>query len=214
MSAKIESLRIGPEKNFTYFIFCEATGECGLIDPAFDFDRVATWVRKITFSDTPKVKYLLATHGHWDHAGGFNQMLGIFPKAEVVAHLSEKTRLEQLGVVLNKPLKDNEEFKIGEVVVKALHTPGHTEGGCCYIVENQIFTGDTLFVGQCGRTDLAGGSDSELFNSLQKLKTLPPELTVRPGHDYGLTPMSTLETEIRMNPTMKANTLKEFVDLP
>ena len=77
----------------------------------------------------------------------------------------EEKRLKEAGIPCHIRLRDGEIFNIGEVKVQALHSPGHTEGGCCYWVENQIFTGDTLFVGQCGRTDLEGGSDAELFEA-------------------------------------------------
>jgi hydroxyacylglutathione hydrolase len=210
--AIIDSLRIGPEKNFTYLIACAKTGDAGLIDPSFDFDRVIEWAKK--HSDKIKIKYLIATHGHWDHAGGFPEMLKRIPDAQVVCHEAEVQRLKNAKIPCHVALKDGEEFKIGEISVKGLHTPGHTEGGCCYLVEDQCFSGDTLFVGQCGRTDLEGGSDEKLFTSLNKLKNLPAETLVRPGHDYGVTPTSTIERESRTNPTMLATSLIAFRNLP
>jgi len=208
VKAIIDSLRIGPEKNFTYLIACPKTKKAALIDPAFDFDRVIEWVKR----HDPKleIEYLIATHGHWDHAGGFPEMLKRVPKAQVVVHALEERRLQNANIPVHKKLKDGEIFKVGEVEVKALHSPGHTEGGCCYLVEDQIFTGDTLFVGQCGRTDLEGGSDEKLFSSLNRLKSLDGEILVRPGHDYGKTPTSTMASEVSSNPTMKAKTLEEF----
>jgi hydroxyacylglutathione hydrolase len=211
--ARLESLRIGPEKNFCYAIVCPETSDAALIDPAFEFDRVLTWLKSLSTKPV-KLKYLIATHGHWDHAGGFPDMLERVPDAKVVAAEGEASRLKKAGIDLDVPLKDGQELKVGNVIVRALNTPGHTEGGCCYLVENQIFTGDTLFVGQCGRTDLEGGSDELLFASLQKLKSLPGTLIVRPGHDYGSTPTSTIANEIRSNPTMAARTLREFIALP
>lgn len=211
MKAIIDSLRIGPEKNFTYLIACPTTKKAALIDPSFDFDRVIDWVKE----HDPKLKidYLIATHGHRDHAGGFPEMLKRLPQALVVVHEDEENRLKKLKIPVHKKLKDGEVFKIGEVEVKAIHSPGHTEGGCCYLVENQCFTGDTLFVGQCGRTDFEGGSDEALFKSLNRLKTLDGETIVRPGHDYGITPISTIANEIKTNPTMMAKNLNEFINL-
>jgi hydroxyacylglutathione hydrolase len=212
MTAIIDSLRIGPEKNFTYLIACPTTKKAALIDPAFEFDRVIEWVKE----HDPKleIEYLIATHGHWDHAGGFPEMLKRIPTAKVVVHEDEEKRLQKAKIPIHKKLKDGEVFNIGNIKVKALHTPGHTEGGCCYIVENQIFTGDTLFVGQCGRTDREGGSDEKLFSSLNRLKTLDGEILVRPGHDYGITPTSTIAKEMATNPTMKVKTVAEFKALP
>lgn len=211
----VESLRIGPEKNFCYLILCPETFEGALVDPSFEFDRVLEWVR--TFGKPgrePHIRFFIATHGHWDHAGGFPEMLKRLPQAKVVAHENEKKRLSKAGIPLHLALKDNEEFHVGNMTIRALHTPGHTEGGCCYLMGSQVITGDTLFVGQCGRTDLEGGSDEALFQSLQRLKTLPPETIVRPGHDYGRTPQSTIGNEMATNPTMKAKTVREFVSLP
>ena len=211
-NAIINSLHIGPEKNFTYLIACPITGEAALIDPAFEFDRVLKWVD--TQGKNLKVKYLLATHGHYDHSGGFPEMLKRVPDAKVVAQADEELRLKRDKIPLHIRLKDGETFQVGKVTVKGLHTPGHTIGGCCYVVENQVFTGDTLFVGLVGRTDLDGGSIEDLFESLGKLKTLPPEMIVRPGHDYGKSPTSTIGDEIRTNPAMMAETLKDFEDVP
>jgi hydroxyacylglutathione hydrolase len=208
----IASLHIGPEKNFTYLIACPTTGDAALIDPAFEFDRVLDWVKEQ--GKNLKVKYLLATHGHRDHSGGFPEMLKRLPDAKVVAQKDEEKRLQKTKIPLDIKLKDGEEFKVGKVTVKALHTPGHTEGGCCYIVEDQIFTGDTLFVGYVGRTDFEGGSNEELFKSLARLKTLPKTMIVRPGHDYGVRPTSTIGDEMKTNPAMMASTLTEFEAVP
>jgi hydroxyacylglutathione hydrolase len=216
--AIIDAIRIGPEKNFSYLILCRETGVAGLVDASFEFDRVIAWAQsfqsKLTGGGALKVKYLLATHGHWDHAGGFPEMQNRIKDAKIIAHESETARLAKSKMKNDIPLKDNEVFRIGNVEVKALHTPGHTEGGCCYLVEDQLFSGDTLFIGQCGRTDLPGGDDRLLFSSLQRLKTLPPQTIVRPGHDYGPTPQSTIEHEIRTNPTLQAKNLEEFKSLP
>ena len=144
MDAVISSLRIGPEVNFCYIILCPETNQCGLIDPSFEFDRVIEWVKTFNPKDPPTVKYLIATHGHRDHAGGFPQMLERIPHAKVVAHEKEEERLKKINVPLHLSLRDEEEFQIGNIRIMALHTPGHTEGGCCYKLGNQIFTGDTL----------------------------------------------------------------------
>jgi hydroxyacylglutathione hydrolase len=216
-SAIIESLRIGPEKNFCYLLLCPETGRAGLIDAAFEFDRVTAWAhsyKKQAKSGAVKIQYLIATHGHWDHAGGFPEMQARLPDTQIVAHEAEALRLRKAGINLDLPLKDGQVFNIGKVDVRAMHTPGHTEGGCCYLVENQLFSGDTLFVGQCGRTDLPGGDDELLFKSLQRLKDLPGETIVRPGHDYGSAPQSTIAHELATNATLKARTLDEFKALP
>ena len=213
MKAFIDSLRIGPEKNFTYMIMCPETFETALIDPAFECQRVAQWVQKNSHNQA-KMKYLLATHGHWDHSGGMNEMLKFFPEAYVTAHQNEEKRLKEQGIDQKIKTTDGQKLKLGNSEITCLHTPGHTEGGCSYLIDDQLFTGDTLFIGQCGRTDLSGGSDADLFKSLQKLKHLDGNLIVRPGHDYGPKPYDKLSEEIKTNPTLRARSLEEFSSLP
>lgn len=211
--AFIAALRIGPEKNFCYMIMCTETFETALIDPAFDYDHIVTWVSENS-KDKATVSYLLATHGHWDHARGMNKMLKFYPAAKVVAHKLEEKRCGELEVLLDLKVSDQDVLKLGRLNIRCIHLPGHTEGGLGYQVGDQIFTGDTLFIGQCGRTDLSGGSDKKLFESLQKLKELDPQLIVRPGHDYGPKPMTTLLEQCKTNPTMLAKNLAEFTALP
>ena len=98
-------------------------------------------------------------------------------------------------------LKDSEVLKIGNLKIKILHTPGHTPGSVCYLVNGNLFTGDTLFVGDVGRSDLAGGSFETLLQSIkEKIIVLPKDTKIWPGHDYGETPFSTLSWEMKENP--------------
>ena len=98
-------------------------------------------------------------------------------------------------------VEDGDELSFGNLKMKFIHTPGHTPGGCCVLIDGNLFTGDTLFVGAVGRTDLPGGSFKQLIKSLQHLvKTLPPDTVVWPGHDYGDQPRSTLRREAETNP--------------
>jgi glyoxylase-like metal-dependent hydrolase (beta-lactamase superfamily II) len=98
-------------------------------------------------------------------------------------------------------VQDGDELSFGNLKMKFIHTPGHTPGGCCILIDGNLFTGDTLFVGAVGRTDLPGGSFKQLIQSLQDLvKTLPPDTVVWPGHDYGDRPRSTLRREAETNP--------------
>ncbi len=215
--AIVKAIPIGPEKNFCYFIMCVQTKQCVLIDPAFEVPRL------LKFVDDQEATLVgaLVTHGHWDHAGGIPELIGLRP-TPVYGGTHEVSRLQKNNIVLDHPLNNEQVFKVGNLSIQALHTPGHTEGGCCYLLldENRglerakLFSGDTLFVRQCGRTDLPGGSDEKLFESLQRLKELPDSVLVMPGHDYGPTPNSPLGVEKRKNPTMLAASLAEFRALP
>lgn len=212
MTPIIDSLRIGPEKNFCYLILCPKTHQAALIDPSFEFDRVIKWVK--SKDDQAEIAFLIATHGHWDHAGGFPEMLQRVPNAKVVCSLLEESRLRNSKIPVHLTLDDQEVLQVGDFSIRAVLTPGHTEGGCCYVVNDQLFSGDTLFIGQCGRTDMPGGSDEVLYESLQKIKRLPKTLMVRPGHDYGRKPMALLSEELEKNPTLMAKNLEEFKALP
>ena len=100
-----------------------------------------------------------------------------------------------------------------KIKIKIIHTPGHTPGAICLLVENRLLTGDTLFVNAIGRTDLAGGDAIKLFESLQKLKKLNDNIEIYPGHDYGSTPSSTIWNEKKNNPYFKCRTKEEFLSL-
>jgi glyoxylase-like metal-dependent hydrolase (beta-lactamase superfamily II) len=108
---------------------------------------------------------------------------------------------------------DGDAIKLGKVVIRVIHTPGHTSDSICLLVDNKLLTGDTLFVGECGRTDLPGGDSESMYNSLfQRLMKLGDTVEVYPGHDYGLKDHSTIGAERRTNYTLKTRTLEEFVE--
>jgi glyoxylase-like metal-dependent hydrolase (beta-lactamase superfamily II) len=112
---------------------------------------------------------------------------------------------------VDKTLLDGEILKIGDIDVKVLHTPGHTPGGICLLVTDRyLLTGDTLFINECGRCDLPGSSIEAMFHSLKMLGSLPDDIIVYPGHDYGPIPSDTLGNQKRTNYTMRAKTVEEF----
>jgi glyoxylase-like metal-dependent hydrolase (beta-lactamase superfamily II) len=161
-----------------------------------------------------KLKYILNSHGHADHVVA-NQKLKEMFSAPVCMHeaddkfFSDKSvrivTAKELGLPPPEPadilFRDGDIFMFGNNSIRVLHTPGHTPGSCCFLVDGNLFTGDTLFVGAVGRTDLIGGSLHTLLESLkQKIIKLPPETKIWPGHDYGDTPTSTIGREIEENP--------------
>lgn len=208
----VDSLRIGPEKNLAYLIKCEESGEAALVDPAYELDRIQSWIEGT--HGPVQIKFLLATHWHSDHAGKMGEAKRLFPEAQIAIQELDVAMAEQLGYSVDRHLKSDEVLSIGNTKLKVIHTPGHSEGGCCFLVGDQLLTGDTLFVGNCGRTDLPGGDDKKLFESLQLIKTLDPQLIIRPGHDYGATPSEKLGNEMLTNPTLQAKTLNEFTGIP
>jgi len=194
----------------TYLVACPKTFETVIIDPAGEEDKILALIQTHGF----KVKYILNTHGHSDHVLGNPKLKEVF-NVPVCMHeaderffsdpaVREKSSKE-LGLPPPDPadirLKDDDIVEVGTLNIKVIHTPGHTPGSVCYLVDGNLFCGDTLFVGAVGRTDLIGGSLETLLESLEKrLITLPKDTIVWPGHNYGDTPPSTIGRETERNP--------------
>ncbi|MDD1776113.1 MAG: MBL fold metallo-hydrolase [Candidatus Methanomethylicus sp.] len=186
--------------NFAYVIADEVTLEGAAIDPGFNSGEVIKVVNK----DGIKIKYVIATHHHMDHIMGIGKIKKEFG-ALVVAYKSSKIKRDVA-------VGDGDELSIGNTAIKVIHTPGHTKDGICLLVRGALFTGDTLFVGECGRTDLGDGSPEEMHHSLfGKLMALDDSVLVYPGHDYGKSPFSTIGEEKVSNYTLRKRTLEEFV---
>ena len=187
--------------NFSYIIGDEETKEAAVVDPSFNADVIIRVIKEHRLT----VKYIIDTHGHWDHIAGNNEISSKLG-GKIVAYLSSKTN-KQVGVV------DGDVVKIGKLGIKVIHTPGHTHDSLCLLVKDKLLTGDTLFVGECGRTDMAGGSAREMYYSLfGKLMKLCDDVKVYPGHDYGRAPSSTIGEEKKTNYTLEKRTLEQFID--
>ncbi len=206
---KIIQIRLTKMANFCYLVGDDGSKTCALIDPAFETDRILAEADDLGY----RVTHIINTHGHSDHTAG-NEAIKSATDAKLLIHADDAGRL---GKVLHRTfsrvlggkgspradvlLQDNDVIQIGEVRLKVLHTPGHTAGGICLSSEGHVFTGDTLFVGAVGRTDLPGGSMKQLLSSILKnIYTLPGDTVVWPGHDYGPTPSSTVQQEKNTNP--------------
>lgn len=209
MTPSVEIYTVGPLAVRAYLVSCPETKEAFIIDPAGDEDIILNDIKALKLD----LKYIINTHGHADHTCG-NHKLKALVKANVMMHKEDdeffrRPDIAQMfrdwGFEPHEPvdihIKEGDEIKIGKCVFKVLHTPGHSPGSVCLLGHNMIFTGDSLFVGAVGRTDLPGGSFETLINSLKtKIVTLPDETIVYPGHDYGDSPTSTIAKEKRTNP--------------
>ncbi|HTW76626.1 MAG TPA: MBL fold metallo-hydrolase [Thermoplasmata archaeon] len=196
----LDQFRIGPYLNFTYLVAEEEGGAGVVIDPSFGIDPVLAAID----ARGVKVRYILNTHSHTDHIAG-NQDVRDRTGAKIVAHRVAPYRAD-LAV------DDGDAFKAGRLAIEVVHTPGHTRDSVLYVFEGNVATGDTLFVGECGRTDLPGGDPGALYDSLQhRLLALDDALVVLPGHDYGSTPTSTIGRERRENYTLQPRTKEAFV---
>ncbi|MGD2149741.1 MAG: MBL fold metallo-hydrolase [Desulfobacterales bacterium] len=206
----IKQIPLGPFQVMTYLVACPHTRKAVLIDPAGEEDKILNLIQ----AQGLKVKYILNTHGHSDHVLG-NAKLKEALNIPVCMHEADdrffsdpavrEKSLKELGLPPPDPadirLKDEDIIEVGTLNIKVIHTPGHTPGSVCYLIDGNLFCGDTLFVGAAGRTDLIGGSLETLLESLEKrLIVLPKETMVWPGHDYGDTPTSTIGREMEENP--------------
>jgi glyoxylase-like metal-dependent hydrolase (beta-lactamase superfamily II) len=206
--AIVRQIPLGPFQVNTYVVICPQTRTGVIIDPAGEEEKLLEIIR----AEEVKIKYILNTHGHADHVLSNQKLKEIF-SVPVCMHeadnrffadpvIREKTERE-LGlpapVSADILLKDKDIIEAGTLRIEVIHTPGHTPGSVCYLTGGNLFTGDTLFVGEVGRTDLTGGSLDTLLLSLRKIIILPKETIVRPGHDYGDTPTSTIGREIEEN---------------
>jgi glyoxylase-like metal-dependent hydrolase (beta-lactamase superfamily II) len=186
--------------NFSYIIADEGKGEAVVIDPSFNGDTIILLAKKKGL----QIRYIINTHHHADHIADNSRIKSNF-NSKIVAHKLSKTQKDiEVG--------DGDVLKVNGLNIKVIHTPGHTPDGICLLFDKKLFTGDTLFIGECGRTDLPGSSSAEMYNSLfNKLMKLDDDIEVYPGHDYGPKPHSTIGEEKRTNYVLEKRSLEEFV---
>lgn len=204
----VKQMEVGQFAVFAYIVGCKTTKEALVIDPAADCERILKEATDKGYT----IKYILNTHSHIDHVMG-NRRMRDLTNAQIIIHEKESYSLinqspymaSMFGAEPSPPaditVRDNDIIKIGETSLQVIHTPGHSPGSISLYHKGIVFTGDTLFVGGVGRTDLAGGSSNTLVSSIRnRLFTLPDETIVAPGHNYGDTPKSTIGREKIYNP--------------
>jgi hydroxyacylglutathione hydrolase len=203
MKPAVLQIAVGPMANFTYIIADEENGEAAVIDPSWDLDKIFQTLKKNNW----KVKYIINTHTHFDHVIG-NEQMAELTGAKIVQHKNSELK-KDIAV------SDWDTIEIGRIRLRALHTPGHSKDSICLLLENQfILTGDTLFVGNCGRVDLPGSEAKEMYDSLlNRLATLDENLIVYPGHNYGATSTSTIGHEKKTNYVLQPRSKQEFLQL-
>ena len=199
---KVHQIEVGNMQNFTYILEDEDTGESIILDPSWNLDEI----QKIITRHDLKVKYIVNTHHHFDHTLG-NEAIAKETEAKILQHESSSLKHDIT-------LIDEQKIKFGNSQLTVFHTPGHSKDSICLVGDGKIFTGDTLFVGNCGRVDLPGGSAQELYHSLfDILYKMDESLVLYSGHNYGSTPTSTLANEKKNNFVLQKRSEQEFVEL-
>ena len=187
----IESLPVGKLRENCYLFICDDEKKGALIDPGANGEKIKRWLA----DKDVKIEYILLTHGHWDHIGAVEELRREY-NAIVGIHADDTAMLESpelnLSMIWSTPIscqpadlifQDGQTFKVGNCEFKVIHTPGHSSGSSCFLTSEALFAGDTLFFESVGRTDLPGGSEEQIKESITtKLFSLPEKTRVLPGH--------------------------------
>ena len=194
---QISMFQLGQLGANCYIVADEQAKSCAVVDPGGQGSELAAWLRDQEL--TPK--YVLLTHGHFDHVGGVKKLVEEFPGLPVYLHPGDTKLTPDLcqGLWWSDFYEEGDVLTMDGISFRVLHTPGHTPGSVCLQAENVLLTGDTLFAGSCGRTDFPGGSWDQLMESFSRLADIPGDYSVLSGHGEG----TTLEAERRRNPYMK-----------
>ena len=191
-------MQVGPIGTNCYILEDDTTGKAAVIDPGDEAGRIL----KVLEEDKVEVEYILLTHGHYDHTTAVPELARTFPQAAIYIHKADAngagSQLFPLAGQVEglKYYDEGDTLPLGSLTIQVLHTPGHSPGSVTLKVEDVLFTGDTLFCGSMGRTDLGGGSYEQIMASLKRLGELEGDFHVCPGHDR----TSTLDRERKHNP--------------
>ena len=203
-------------QNYVYLIGSTETRKVAVVDAAWEIDTIL----KIAAEDDVEITHAFVTHAHPDHVGGrfanveipgANELLSKC-KAKVVVHKAEAEALKGLAPSDVIKAESGDKIDVGGVEIQLMHTPGHTPGSQCFLVDNRIVSGDTLFIDACGRVDFPGGNPEQMYYSLtQKLMALPDDTILFPGHNYARLSHATMGEQKKTNPYLKFTSLKQFL---
>lgn len=214
----LRQLEIGPMQNYVYLVGDPETRAAAVVDAAWEIDAIID----AAAADGYTITKALVTHFHPDHLGGRFMGMTVTGATELVARLGVKVHINKheagyVGRVSDLSASDvvavdaGDRIEIGAIPLTFVHTPGHTPGSQCFLVDGNLISGDTLFIGSCGRTDLPGSNPAQLYESLNTLRKLPDDTVLYPGHNYADRPTSTIGQEKRRNLFMRFDSVADFL---
>src|SRR5687768_17281897 len=212
-----KQIEIGPMQNYVYLIGSTETRKAAVVDAAWDINEIV----RIAAQDEMEITHALVTHTHPDHVGGGFAGMDIAGvtellekcKAKVVVHKAEAEFIKGLSSSDMIKTDNGDRADVGGLEIQLMHTPGHTPGSQCFLVGNRLVSGDTLFLEGCGRTDFPGSDSGQMYDSLQRLASLPSDVIVFPGHRYSLASSATLDAIKEMNFVYKPSTKEQWLSM-
>jgi glyoxylase-like metal-dependent hydrolase (beta-lactamase superfamily II) len=201
----LKQMEIGPMENFVYFVGDKGTREVFVVDPAWQADTIL----RVAKEENLKIIGALISHYHFDHTNGIEELLA---SVNVPVYVNKKDHPYMEFASENiKETFPGQKLKAGNIEITCVHTPGHTPGSQCFHAGDHLISGDTLFIGACGRTDLPGGNPKELYESLKTLSKFDDKTILCPGHNYSEQPTTTLGAEKKTNPYLLCDSLSNFL---
>ncbi|HMA82159.1 MAG TPA: MBL fold metallo-hydrolase [Candidatus Binatia bacterium] len=215
-SLYFKQIEIGPMQNYVYLIGSMEARKVAVVDAAWEIDTIL----KVAAQDDMEITYAFVTHTHPDHVGGGFAGMAIDGvtellekcKAKVVVHKAEAEFLKGLSPSDLIKTDHGDKIDVGGIEIDLMHTPGHTPGSQCFLVDGRVVSGDTMFIDACGRVDFPGGNAEQMYYSLtQKLAALPDNTILFPGHNYARLPHATIGEQKKTNPYLRFSSLKQFL---
>lgn len=197
MSATIIQIPVGPMANFAYLVVDPVARKAVVVDPGWEAEKILKQTQELG----AEIVGVWLTHTHFDHIQEVEAVMKAVPQCGIWVHPLERAQLGDVTGTIHE-INDGDTVTVGNETAQVLHTPGHSPGAVCYVIGDGVITGDTLFVGAIGRTDLPGSDPRAMGKSLKRLAQLPEDLVVYSGHDYGDRPTSTIGREKQTNPYM------------
>ena len=199
---KINQIEVGTMQNFTYLLTDTTSNNTIIIDPSWDLEKIKELIRLQNLI----IKYIVNTHYHFDHVLG-NKIISEYTNAKIIQHKSSP-------IYHDISVESGDKIIFGSCQLTVIHTPGHSQDSICLVNDRYIFSGDTIFVGTFGRTDLPGGNAEQLYDSASKiLSNLKDDLILYPGHNYGPTRNSTIKNEKQTNFIFRCKNKQDFLNL-